>query len=528
MYNTWKKLSIVNKIFQRTNSPCVVLVNYNGKVDCFDQLVPDLGFAYLSTSLSRANIEHVFYDLNLWKNSEIQLIESIRQNSPYFVGMKLQNIGNGLSDVLKLAHRIKKKTGTSLIAGGPIVRLFEENCYKVKEFHVFDALVYGEGEETIIKLYKAFENDKYFGDVPNLLYMEDGEIKKTEWKLVDLDKYSPISWDAFELENYLPILPINMKRGCQYACSFCSHSHLWGRKEISDNLCITSNQEFKKLNIIRKRSWENIREEIERNYYKYGVNNLYIVDSTPSKRLLNQLASFTIKNNLNIKWIAFARFGLFNEKDMDNFKKGGLSALWYGWESGDVEILNLMHKNISIEQVRNTYSILKTKDIFFAGTFIIGHPGETKKSVEKTFKFIQELQLDNYSISPFRLTPGSYISYNPQEYNIRLYPNWKEKILKGYLQGKSELETEYYSIDEITNVEWWKLFEKYSDYQNWFDMRVRENTEISHLMASHLGMKHLEFLMSFLKVIEQKNSQKLHEWLERLWNTNHEIQKVPT
>ena len=495
----------------------VVLIKYNGKVDCFDQLIPDLGMAYLTTSLKMANINHIFYDLSLWKNSESELIDIINELNPTYVGMKLQNIGKGIQQDIQLAKKIKKNTNCKLIAGGPIVRLFDDICYKVKDFQVFDALVYGDGEESIVKLYNAYLKNGNLANVPNLIYLDNDRIIKTDWKLADFNNIPPVSWHAFDLKQYIPILPINMKRGCQFACSFCSHAHLWGRTKLLDNSCVSSNEEFMKFNRIRLRSWESIKEEIKRIYYDYGVRMIYIVDSTPSKSLLEKFAEYVALNNMNIKWIAFARFGLFSELNINKFQKSGLSALWYGWESGDNKILKLMYKKFNTKTIHKTYSFLKDKNIFIAGSFIVGHPGENQASLRNTFKLIEDLDLKNYSISPFRLTPGSYISYNPREYNITLYPNWEKKILDGYMKGKSELEVEYYLINGMTNIEWWSTFKDSCDYLKWYDMRVRENNEIMYLVASHLKTNYMELLEDFLKIFQNRNKDKLDNFLKVLW-----------
>lgn len=503
------------------SKPIIMLIKFDGKVDCFDQLIPDLSFGYLTSCLKQANIPFIFYDLSIWKSSEKELFSLIQQSRPLIIGFKIQNIGTGISEVLDLAKKIKKKWHAKLIAGGPVIRLFEDSCYNINEFKIFDVLCYGEGCETIINLYQAYKEGESIYEIPNLLYRKNGKIIKTKWKLEDFKNISPVEWDAFELQNYLPIIPINFKRGCEHLCSFCSHPHIWGRKVPSEEIKLSNYKDLIRLNSVRVRKWENIKIEIEQTYNKYNIKIFYIVDSTPDKKLLKKFANYIIEEEKNIKWCAFARFGMFDKETLELFKKSGLKALWFGWESGDNNMLKLMRKKLNVDNIRDTYKNVEKQNIFAAGSFIVAHPGETFDSIKSTFSMIKDLDYKYYSISPFRLMAGSYISYIPSDFNIELLPNWKERVLKAYIEGLSEFDIKYYKINDMSNIKWWNQFKNLSDYKNWYDSRIRDNCEISYLIASHTKVDHNMLIEKFLEIFKKKDQFQLENLLHKIWKANY-------
>src|SRR5690606_8096440 len=89
---------------------------------------------------------------------------------------------------------------------------------------VFDALAYGDGEETILAL--ARES----ADVPGLLWREGGEVRASGALFSrELDRWpAPVySRDVYpNVDRFFRIRVLDESRGCFNRCSFCSHRHL--------------------------------------------------------------------------------------------------------------------------------------------------------------------------------------------------------------------------------------------------------------------------------------------------------------
>ena len=80
-------------------------------------------------------------------------------------------------------------------------------------------------------------------------------------------------------------------------------------------------------------------------------------------------------------------------------KGAGCGRIYYGIESGSQEILDRVNKGITLEMVRETVRNTKRLGMKALGFFLIGAPGETKKTVRETLRFAKELDLDYVQFS---------------------------------------------------------------------------------------------------------------------------------
>ncbi|MBN1938998.1 MAG: radical SAM protein, partial [Candidatus Aminicenantes bacterium] len=84
-------------------------------------------------------------------------------------------------------------------------------------------------------------------------------------------------------------------------------------------------------------------------------------------------------------------------------KKAGCHTVMVGVESGQEEILAAAEKKITPEKARAAFRLCKRHRIRTLAYFIVGLPGETRKSVERTIRFAKDLDPDFASFTV--LTP---------------------------------------------------------------------------------------------------------------------------
>src|SRR6202047_4611573 len=85
----------------------------------------------------------------------------------------------------------------------------------------------------------------------------------------------------------------------------------------------------------------------------------------------------------------------------------GCRLLIVGFESGDAQILKNIKKGVTVEMGRAFVKNCKKVGILVHGDFIIGLPGETKETIERTIEFAKELDFETIQVSMAHAFPGT-------------------------------------------------------------------------------------------------------------------------
>ncbi len=188
------------------------------------------------------------------------------------------------------------------------------------------------------------------------------------------------------IERDLRGVPMITSRGCPYDCSFCSVHFVNGYHW-------------------RYRSAENVLEEILDLVDRYHVNEIaFIDDHLAAKRdRLIKILDKLIDLDLGIKWTTpnGVRVDYLDEEIMVKMKKAGCSSLVLGIQHGDPKMLDLMGTKLDLSKVENVVQIGSKLNIEMAAFFIVGHPGEDKKSFMKMIDYGRKL--GRYGLKDFRI-----------------------------------------------------------------------------------------------------------------------------
>jgi radical SAM superfamily enzyme YgiQ (UPF0313 family) len=168
----------------------------------------------------------------------------------------------------------------------------------------------------------------------------------------------------------------------------------------------------------RSRSAESMMKEL-RFLKEIGVNNfLFQSDTfTIDRDIVLELCKKMIEEELNMNWGCNSRVDTIDEELLRWMKKAGCWMIAYGFESGSQEILDKCKKQATIKQIEDAANLTKKIGIKMYGYFIIGLPGETKKTIEETIGLSKKLPL-TFAIfhvaSPY---PGTEFHYEAGKNN---------------------------------------------------------------------------------------------------------------
>ena len=78
-------------------------------------------------------------------------------------------------------------------------------------------------------------------------------------------------------------------------------------------------------------------------------------------------------------------------------------------ESGSNKILNVLKKEITIEQVKKTLQLVNKAKVETTGSFIIGTPGKTMNDVKQTINFAKSCGVDYAQFTVMTSYPGTEV-----------------------------------------------------------------------------------------------------------------------
>ena len=254
------------------------------------------------------------------------------------------------------------------LAGGPHAIEFQEQCLQI-----FDALILGDGEESIIQAVQDFMDQKLTN-----IYDQKNPVD-TNLYPYPRRKYLPKSTVArkglVSLKNKrgleeLVSTTVIFSRGCPYKCYFC---HMPNSKKMGMG--------------IRFRDPQFIEQEIEYLKRDYGIQALSLLDEICMPLIQNKaIEHLEAIGRTGVLWKAQCRVDGINLETARLAKQAGCMVMCMGVESVHQTSLDIINKKISIEQTKKSIHLLKSAGIEVRLYMIMGLPGEPADIVEKPLK----------------------------------------------------------------------------------------------------------------------------------------------
>ena len=226
----------------------------------------------------------------------------------------------------------------------------------------------------------------------------------------ELPFVAPVYHRDLTIQNYFigylkhPYVSFYTGRGCRSKCTFC----LWPQTVGGHRYRVRSAG-----NVIAEVQW--IKENMPE------VKEIMFDDDTftDSSNLARVEAIARGMGTLGMTWSCNAKANVPYET-LKIMKDNGLRLLLVGYESGDDQILLNIKKGL-----RTDIAMRFTKDchrlgILIHGTFILGLPGETSASIEKTIEYAKELNPHTIQVSLAAPYPGTTL--------------YKQAVREGWLQ----------------------------------------------------------------------------------------------
>ena len=138
------------------------------------------------------------------------------------------------------------------------------------------------------------------------------------------------------------------------------------------------------------------------------VNEIVFEDDTftADPKRAKEISEVITKNGARLPFFANIRTNT-NYETLAAFKQSGLRECATGFEAGDKALLVNMRKGQTVEQQLRLMKNCRDLGILVHGCFMVGFPGETHQTMNKTFKLALQLDPDSVQFYPVMPNPGT-------------------------------------------------------------------------------------------------------------------------
>jgi radical SAM superfamily enzyme YgiQ (UPF0313 family) len=161
---------------------------------------------------------------------------------------------------------------------------------------------------------------------------------------------------------------------------------------------------------LRLRSPENIAEEFKFVAEHFPrVKEIMLEDDTLTidREHAERVADALISSGNRIPFSANSRADLTDLNILTKLRRSGCRLLCVGYESGEQRILDNLNKGLVIDRAIEFSKATKKARILVHGCFIVGGPGETEETMEKTLEYAKRLNPDTAQFYPLMVYPGT-------------------------------------------------------------------------------------------------------------------------
>jgi anaerobic magnesium-protoporphyrin IX monomethyl ester cyclase len=331
------------------------------------------------------------------------------------VGISIIHVGQVIPG-LTLARLLRKQyPNLHIVIGGSVFArhqdIMEDKQALFEEF--FHSIILFEGEEPLDQLIVHLKENKPLSTVPNLIYMENGAVKRNgKSKALPYEQLARPTFDGLPLEKYLmpyPVLPYMASRGCYWGkCTFCTHSFIYD-------------------SYYRKDNEQRVAEDLDYLGKRYKTKYFTFSDEAISPSAFRRMSSAILSKGVQMRALGMLKFESGNVETPELFEemhRAGFIMLFFGLESANDRILSIIDKGC--DQATEKLVLKNSSDagIWNHLYLFFGFPTEERHEAEDTIQFTVENSelgtgiIHSVGQSTFALEKDSAVYHNPAKFKI--------------------------------------------------------------------------------------------------------------
>ena len=361
-------------------------------------LAPPFGILYIADALEKKGFRVRVYHEKGTPGVIDKIGAEVEEHKPLFIGVSTMT-GPSLIPSLAVSRKIKEKSKSPVVWGGMHPTMLPAQTLKETPI---DIAAIGEGELTAVEIAGALADKgldpKNLKNIPGIAFRENGQITVNPTKpfISDLDAYAP-AWHHLDRGRYIykskyfygrmaPIPPgqsiaaVTTSRGCPWRCGYCYN-------------------QFVNKRTFRAHSADRIVAEVEALKKDFGVSAVIFEDDdffANKKRALEVVRRIGIPWSSSIRANYIARWG---EDFIKEISENSCVEIRIGAESGSPRVLEIMQKDITVEDILRSAELCQEYGIHHLTNFMIGIPGESWEDMLLTFDLMDRLEKEGHFVN---------------------------------------------------------------------------------------------------------------------------------
>jgi radical SAM superfamily enzyme YgiQ (UPF0313 family) len=366
-------------------------------------IMPPLGLASIAAYLEREGIVADIIDCYAHPDSDALITDYVRDKRPAFIGLSCTT--SSFLDGIRITEMVKaERPGIRAIFGGVHVSALREKV--LADFPQVDFVVVGEGEQTLTELLQAGGREPVgiagviFRNGSGTVIYNGYREARLELDSLPFPAYEKLAGypDAYMLPifNYptAPNTSCISSRGCPYACSYCDRSVF--RRNFRYN---SAEYLYNHLRYLKE---------------KFGIRHINFYDDqfTFNRQRVEAFTAMLIERPLGMTFNCAVRAEHIDLELLQLMKKAGCWMISLGIETGDEDLLAQHRQNADLKMLAGKIRLIKQAGIRTKGLLMMGLPGESESSIQKSMDYVFSLPIDDFNLAKFTPFPGSPIYQN--------------------------------------------------------------------------------------------------------------------
>ncbi len=363
--------------------------------------------------------------------------------------------------------------GILTMMGGPHVSFTVEET--LQTYPEIDVVFIGEADDTIIEFAPLIRRKDKWLQVRGLAYRDGDGIVHTGRRdfITDVDRIPLPARRLLPISRYRALgYPVSMitGRGCPHGCIFVWEEKWSARKSAAAIRLVV----------------DEIEQIIGMGFDRMNIaDDLFASDTNRVREICRGIR----ERGLKFTWSAFARVDTVTQEMFDEMASVGCDSVGFGVESGCPEMLKRVRKGITLAQAAEAVRMCKQSGMLAHASFMVGLPGETKETLQRTDEFARSLDImyGYHYLAPF---PGTTLCEKVERYDLQILTrDWSKYDANDAIVKTSELVPQdirdfVARYEAEVNGDWQKVVDNYKTGKNtpYDDLRVegQSRTKITY------------------------------------------------